>query len=43
MGGINQEGNKILTLHIPAQPDNDYDLLIGELILRFAEMEKAPD
>ena len=26
--------------HIPARPDKDYDLLIGELLVRFAEMEK---
>ena len=25
--------------HIPARPDADYDLLIGELILRFGELE----
>lgn len=23
--------------HIPAKPDNDYDLLVGELILRFKD------
>jgi hypothetical protein len=23
--------------HIPARPDSDYDLLIGELLLRFLE------
>ena len=23
--------------HIPAQPDNDFDLLVGELIVRFME------
>ena len=32
---------RILERHIPAQPNNDYDLLLGELILRFVEMEKA--
>lgn len=26
---------KLPTLHIPARPDKDYDLLIGELLLRF--------
>lgn len=26
------------TRHIPAQPDNDYDLLAGELILRYADV-----
>ena len=40
-GRYKSRREQILTLHIPAQPDNDYDLLIGELILRFAEMEKA--
>lgn len=23
--------------HVPARPDSDYDLLVGELILRFKE------
>lgn len=28
--------------HIPARPDDDFDLLVGELILRYKEMkEKA--
>jgi len=26
---------EVPTRHIPAQPNNDYDLLVGELILRF--------
>ena len=26
---------KIPDRHVPARPDDDYDLLIGELILRF--------
>ncbi len=26
--------------HIPARPDNDYDLLVGELLLRFNELLK---
>jgi len=25
--------------HVPARPNEDYDLLVGELILRFKEME----
>jgi len=25
--------------HIPARPDRDYDLLVGELVLRFQELE----
>lgn len=28
---------KIPTRHIPAEPNNDYDLLIGELLIRFSE------
>ena len=28
------------TRHIPARPDADYDLLVGELILRFCELEE---
>ena len=28
---------KIPARHIPARPDQDYDLLVGELILRFKE------
>ena len=32
--------DRILTRHIPAQPNDDYDLLIGELLVRFLEMEK---
>jgi hypothetical protein len=26
--------------HIPARPDSDYDLLVGELIVRFSEKIK---
>jgi hypothetical protein len=33
------ETQKVPTRHIPAQPDADYDLLVGELILRFKELE----
>jgi len=29
------------TRQIPARPDKDYDLLIGELLIRFREMMKA--
>lgn len=29
--------DKTLVRHIPAQPNNDFDLLIGELLIRFAE------
>jgi len=31
------ENGKIPTRHVPAQPNNDYDLLVGELILRLKE------
>lgn len=30
----------VLTRHIPAKPNEDYDLLIGELLLRFKEKDK---
>lgn len=34
---------KIPSRHIPARPDSDYDLLVGELTLRFKELiEKKP-
>lgn len=29
---------KIPTRHIPARPNEDYDLIVGELILRFKEL-----
>lgn len=32
------QSGKIPTRHIPAQPNNDYDLLVGELLLRFKEL-----
>ena len=35
---------KIPSRNIPAKPDNDFDLLVGELILRFKESsEPLPD
>ena len=40
---IDEQTDKMFNLqeipvrHIPARPDDDYDLLIGELILRFRE------
>lgn len=34
------ESQKVPTRHIPARPDADYDLLVGELILRFQELEE---
>lgn len=27
--------NKVPTRHIPARPDEDYDLLVGELLIRY--------
>ena len=30
--------NKIPDRHIPARPNSDFDLLVGELILRFKEL-----
>ena len=30
--------NKIPLRHIPARPDSDFDLLVGEMIMRFGEM-----
>jgi hypothetical protein len=32
------ESGQVPYQHIPAQPNNDYDLLIGELLLRFAKL-----
>lgn len=32
------KNQEVPTRHIPARPDADYDLLIGELILRFGEI-----
>jgi hypothetical protein len=29
---------RVLTRHIPAQVNEDYDLLVGELIIRFNEL-----
>lgn len=34
---IYQDG-KIPSRHIPAQPNNDYDLLVGELCVRFNKL-----
>lgn len=31
------QNNEIPVQHIPARPDQDYDLIIGELIFRFQE------
>lgn len=33
------EDYKVPTRHIPALPNDDYDILIGELILRFRELK----
>jgi len=34
---------QIPTRHVPARPDEDYDLLIGELLLRFRAMMMQPN
>ncbi len=33
------QAQQVPTRHIPARPDADYDLLVGELIMRFGELE----
>lgn len=33
------EEQKVPLRHIPAQPNNDYDLLVGELIKRFMDLK----
>ena len=33
---------KIPTRHIPARPDEDYDLLVGELLLRLKDKMTVP-
>lgn len=32
--------HEVPTRQIPARPDKDYDLLIGELLIRFKELSK---
>jgi len=34
------KNQKVPTRHIPAQPNEDYDILIGELLLRFKELQQ---
>ena len=34
------KNNKVHPRNIPARPDQDYDLLVGELCARFMEAEK---
>jgi len=34
---------KVISRHIPARPDEDYDLLIGELVMRFTELFEQLD
>lgn len=34
------ENNKVHPRNVPARPDQDYDLLVGELCVRFMEAEK---
>lgn len=38
--GLNEmySTGKLPPRHIPAQPDNDFDLLVGELLVRFHEL-----
>lgn len=36
-----KEDTGIPVRHIPARPDEDYDLLVGELLLRFKELDTA--
>lgn len=31
---------KIISRHVPARPDEDYDLIVGELIVRFGEVSR---
>jgi len=33
------ETGKIPSRHIPARPDEDFDLLVGELLVRFSELQ----
>jgi len=37
------ESHQVPTMHIPARPDEDYDLLIGELVIRFRELIKPKE
>ncbi|MCP5016911.1 MAG: hypothetical protein GY938_16825 [Ketobacter sp.] len=37
------KNRKIPPRHIPARPDEDFDLLVGELVLRFLELIEAED
>ena len=44
--GLNEmySTGKLPERHIPAQPDNDFDLLVGELLVRFRELtNKEPE
>lgn len=31
---------EVLARHVPARPNSDYDLLIGELLIRFKELSE---
>ncbi len=37
------QDQQLPTRHIPARPDADYDLLVGELLLRFMEKSSIPE
>ena len=34
-----KDAGKVPARHIPARPNEDYDLLVGELLIRFKEMD----
>lgn len=36
-----EEPVSVPTRHIPARPDEDFDLLVGELVVRFLEKTKT--
>lgn len=40
---LSYKQKKVLTRHIPARPNEDYDLLIGELLLRFQKYTENND
>ena len=41
--GMYKPPYKVPAGHIPAKPDDDFDLLIGELLVRFNERIKKDD
>lgn len=34
------ETGKVSSRHIPARPDHDFDLLVGELMVRFKDLKE---